>query len=429
MIPRPGPRPGRLPQGESPYHRGSHRSLLNEMPVRRQLGTVDAIVVPTARPVGQLREAARLAKRLDCIFVGLCSKLASAEETIALASAMKIKVMAIDIPEKFAGPLPRFDTTDMLSGHEFERTTDTSLKRNLGLVLARTAGWHHIVFLDDDILVNKSDDLRYAAGLLPRHDSVALHNAGFPDNSVVCHAYRAVGGSQETFVGGGALAVSATRTTSFFPNVYNEDWLFLLGDVGLRPTAVTGKVTQKMYDPFADGRRAESEEFGDVLAEGVYSLLDDGRRVCDADIDFWTNFLEKRRRLIDEVKSRVRFLDEEFNVRVRIIASLDAAQARRALITPKICETYLGAWRADGRRWKRYLDALPTQPVEKTLIDLGLAHRTKYHRLRSAVPVEDVSRGQTVDDLVPGAGCGGQIEGEQVGQSPSQSTCTRLATS
>jgi len=121
-----------------------------------------------------------------------------------------------------------------------------------------------------------------AAGLLSTYNAVGLSIGGFPDNSVVCHAYRDVGGSQQSFIGGGALAVVLSRNHSFFPKIYNEDWFYLLdAEKGLQPLAVTGAVRQSPYDPYRSPERARAEEFGDVLAEGVFWLLDQRRSVAD----------------------------------------------------------------------------------------------------------------------------------------------------
>ena len=101
---------------------------------------------------------------------------------------------------------------------------------------------------------------------------------GFPDHSVVCHAYRQAGGEQQSFIGGGALAVEVKRSKSFFPDIYNDDWFFLLdGSKWLQPIAVRGQVIQQPYDPFRTPDRARAEELGDVLAEGIYWLLDQDR--------------------------------------------------------------------------------------------------------------------------------------------------------
>ena len=79
---------------------------------------------------------------------------------------------------------------------------DLSLKRNLGLLIARTAGWERILFLDDDIDVPNPSELEVVAAAADQFDAVGLHNTGFEDNSVVCHALRHIGGKQDTFVGG-----------------------------------------------------------------------------------------------------------------------------------------------------------------------------------------------------------------------------------
>jgi hypothetical protein len=101
--------------------------------------------------------------------------------------------------------LPDLETSRLLAGTRFAGKEDTSAKRNLGLVLSHMIGWGRIVFLDDDILVGDPGHLRQAAGLLDTHNAVGLSVVGYPDNSVVCHAYRAVGGFQQSFIGGGAL--------------------------------------------------------------------------------------------------------------------------------------------------------------------------------------------------------------------------------
>jgi len=64
-----------VPGNDTPYHHGSHQSLLWPPPADfapAQRG-VDAIVVPTARPPAYLTEAAELARTLDRPLVTLHS--------------------------------------------------------------------------------------------------------------------------------------------------------------------------------------------------------------------------------------------------------------------------------------------------------------------------------------------------------------------
>jgi glycosyltransferase involved in cell wall biosynthesis len=354
-------------------HHGSHTHLLHPLDTGdERYAEVDAVIVPTARPVAYLHEAMRLARGLGCPVLALCSRWASAVAAEKLGWELDVEVLAIDVRPDL--PLPAFQTDRMLAGTKFDRRTDTSLKRNLGLVLAKAAGWRRVVFLDDDIAVPELDDLRRAAGLLATHDAVGLVNLGYPDNSVVCHAHRMAGGDQDTFVGGGALLVSPGAGSSFFPSIYNEDWFFLLNDVRLRPVTQVGRVYQKRYDPFADPRRARAEEFGDCLAEGLFWQLDHGRRVQDAGAPFWAEFLIRRQRFIEDVITRVRRQDLEPGERDRMIAALRAAEGRRRHITAELCVAYLRAWRGDQSRWRRYLAELPPTDIETALAGLRLPY-------------------------------------------------------
>ncbi|HEV2782304.1 MAG TPA: hypothetical protein VGX25_23175 [Actinophytocola sp.] len=314
--------------------------------------------MPTARQAAGMKTAIDLAGQLGCTLVAMCSKWSKPEEVARLARGAGIKLATIETDRLPDGLLPKFETTALLAGTIFERRTDTSLKRNLGLLVARLVNWNRIVFLDDDIFISDPDDLRAAVGLLDTHATVGMWIDGMPDNSVVCHAYRGVGGPQDTFIGGGALAVGSAAMTSFFPNIYNEDWFFLLDDVRMRPTAITGYAKQGPYDPFANDQRARSEEFGDLLAEGVYWLLDHGRRVQDANAAFWKYYLGIRRQFIADVIDRAQRLDKSPKEKSRMIAALKAASGRCQRIDPELCVEYLRAWRTDRTRWRRHLDGL-----------------------------------------------------------------------
>ena len=92
-----------------------------------------------------------------------------------------------------------------------------------------------------------------------------------------------------------ALAVSSPEATSFFPDIYNEDWLFFYDDARARRLGWSGRnATQLHYDPFGQPRRAERQEFGDALAEGLYALLHLGAGAADATCDYWDHFLAAR---------------------------------------------------------------------------------------------------------------------------------------
>ncbi|WP_204040617.1 hypothetical protein [Acrocarpospora phusangensis] len=345
-------------------HHGSHRHLIAEpsLPGDASPGKVDAVVVPTIRHPRWLQHAARLAAYLECPLVSLNSKYWSNVTDVLSIVPRAVELAAVFIEDARRLNLPDFATDALLRRSPFSRSTDLSAKRNLGLVLARVAGWRHIVFLDDDIKVGAPQEVARAAALLDIYDAVGMRIGGYPDNSVVCHAYRVTGGRQESFVGGGALVVQTIRNVSFFPNVYNEDWFYLLGEKELRSLAVTGTVAQRPYDPFDRAVRARDQEFGDVLAEGIYWLLDersvDGWMAA-ADRRHWERFLAQRKNFIEHVRYRVRkFPGISRPEREAMESSLRAALGRLSLITPDFCVAYLHAWMDDRIRWEKHLDGL-----------------------------------------------------------------------
>lgn len=354
-------------------HHGSHRGLLRnpgaEDPRRAQ---VEAIIVPTVRHPANLTDAAELAISLDCPLVTLHSGKWTSAQVAARRLPAEVDLIAIDVPDRAGLRLPDFKTSSVLSGTRFERQTDTSAKRNLGLMLSHMLGWKRIVFLDDDIEVGDPDDLRRAAGLLDTYDIVGLFIGGFPDNSVVCHAYREAGGPQQSFIGGGAIAVDAGRTRSFFPDIYNDDWFYMLdAGKGLQQVAATGTVIQRPYDPFRTPDRARAEELGDVLAEGAFWLLDQNKSLMDADLRHWKDFLARRGRFIEHVLGLVKDADIAPGDRGRMTAALKAALGRLTHITPELCSSYLQACVTDRKLWHSHIERLPTRQTLDSALRLA----------------------------------------------------------
>lgn len=359
----------------TPDHHGSHRRLLWTADDSARPAKVDAIIVPTARPVAYLQEAARAALTLGCSLVTLHSGKWTSAHIASDYLGKSVDLIAIDMPESAHLLLPELATSQLLASTIFQRRTDVSAKRNLALVLSHMLGWERVVFLDDDIRIPNPGDLSNAAGLLDTHNAVGLGIGGFPDNSMVCHAFREAGGYQESFIGGGALAVEVKRNRSFFPDVYNEDWFYMLdAGKGLQSVATVGKVLQYPYDPYRP-ERARAEEFGDVLAEGSFWLLDQAKFVSDGDLEHWQDFLERRMRFIERVLSMV---EQSASIkpteRARMAEALKAALGRLAFVTPQLCVAYLRAWVADQERWQRHIQRVrqqPKQPRERALRSLA----------------------------------------------------------
>jgi hypothetical protein len=394
---------------ETAHHHGSHRPLIWQVEESTPSAKIDAIIVPTARQVAYLKEAAAAALSLGCPLVTLHSRKWTSAGAAAAQLDPAIDLIAIDMPVSGHLRLPELKTSRLLAGTMFERRTDVSSKRNLGLILSHMLRWERVLFLDDDIRVPNPDHLSGAASLLDTHVAVGLGLGGFPDNSMVCHAFREAGGWQETFIGGGALAVDVKRNHSFFPNIYNEDWFFVL-DAGkrLQPVASVGQVLQYPYDPYRVDR-AREEEFGDVLAEGTFWLLDQGKPASDGDLAHWRDFLARRKRFIEQVLGMVECSASiDAKLRARMREALKAALGRCAHITPELCVEYMKALAIDQERWQRHIQQTRRQPklsreqALKSLTVSGTTPLTWYTRpTTSEREPGTTGRGQPVATSAP----------------------------
>jgi hypothetical protein len=343
--------------GAERYHSGSHRRLLTHITVAPGRRPLNAIIVPTIRPASTLLGVIAMARQVNAALLVLCSGKARASEVADLAGRDRY-VTAVDVTG-LRRLMPAFETTGIHRRIQRHPLGDLSLKRNLGLIIARVAGWERILFLDDDIDVPDFTDLTAAAAVADYFDAVGLNNAGFEDNSVVCHALRYIGGKQDTFVGGGAMVVRPGWVTSFFPDIYNEDWLFLLRNTSLASVATHGTMRQRAFDPFDTTARAESQEFGDCIAEGIYWLLDRGSPIRHADTRYWRDSLKRRGELINHIKGRMVNAPATPDVRAKLLASLTAARDAHTWITPDMCNSYMNAWHRDRASWRRHLREHP----------------------------------------------------------------------
>ena len=341
---------------------------------------LDAIVVPASRRAHNLEHAITLAKAIGCRLVILCSRDAHpAAVRDLLATRSFADATVIEIPPWYRHEFFEFETTKWARERFPARNSDLSMKRNVGLLLARMLGWQRIFFMDDDIR-----DLDAAALLATvavvggespeqRYYSAGMTTVKFPDNSVVCHARRTIGEFQGVFVSGSALAVDCTVSFAFFPDVYNEDWLFFYRDIAEGRLGTSGRTaTQLRYDPFADSRRAENEEFGDVIAEGLYALLDHGLGAEYATTKgYWRQFLADRMRILDEIMESK---TPPFEIRQKMRLAVKSARKCLEEIQPDMCVNYIECWQKDLGQWEGTLKRIPqVTSIADALLELRLA--------------------------------------------------------
>jgi hypothetical protein len=342
---------------------------------------LDAIIVPGTRPAAYLDHAVTLARAAGCWLVIVCSRhLTGADVKEYLAARSFHRAIVIDLPAGYSHGLLEFTglsaIRDELPPACRFHATDLSTKRNIGLILAKMMGWRRIFFLDDDIRDITYPDLKSTVDMLGSFSAASMWVTDFPDNSIVCHANRVTGGSQDVFVSGAALAVDCDSDIGFFPDIYNEDWFFFF-DVAADGRLGNSylKATQLYYYPFTNSRRAAWQEFGDVLAEGLYALLHLGLDVQHATTPYWASFLEARRNFLEATYTRTE--QAPLDMRSEIAASVKSALKCLTEIKPDMCERYVQLWRGDLTDWKRRLAKVPVllsvDAVLAKLAEMGLA--------------------------------------------------------
>jgi glycosyltransferase involved in cell wall biosynthesis len=331
-----------------------------------------------------LRDCIALARETAIPLIVVCSKRVDKDQVFKAARRANVRAFAVDLPPEHANLLAgmSFATStaeDLLvasSGH----TRDLSMKRNLGLAIARMLGWQRLMFLDDDIYKVSTEDVGALAAGLDNHNVSVLIPDRYPDNSVACHAHRLGGGKQDTFASGGSMGVRCDREDlAFFPNIYNEDWFFFSEDAANLKIARVGVSRQRRYDPYRDPQRAVKEEFGDLLAEGLYARLDVHWDIAGVDIEYWADFIESRKEFLSRVveslqRHPARERDNYKGRQVRAAqVSIREAQLQLERIGPELCQRFIELWQADLVEWRRYVSKLPRfASVVSALDHLGL---------------------------------------------------------
>ena len=345
--------------------RSSHATLIRDFSARPprsgRIKTLDALIVPAGRKAERLKTVAELAASADVLLVVLASRACHVVEASALvASIQGCHALIAGIPDDYQNDLLTFQTSgpsfaDLRAG----RNSDLSLKRNLGLLLARLMRWEKIMFLDDDIFDVTITDLAKIASQLDSHQVTGLISRSFPDNSVVCHANRLSGRRQDNFLTGAALGVNcAEKPLDFFPDVYNEDWLFFATHAAQGQVVSVGTARQQTYKPFADPNRAVVEEFGDLIAEGLYALFNDGESLEAATKAYWDDFIRARMKLIDSLAEDL-YLIPTHEAAVKAYESMRHAGKQLASIAAGECVRFVKAWRYDRGAFARTANDMP----------------------------------------------------------------------
>jgi hypothetical protein len=319
------------------------------------------IVVPTASPASELQSVITLAAGLRVPLLALCSGPARVDDVLPLIERTDgAQGIAVQVPDGYVlEQAPRRTSAPRLLEPSGGRASDLSVKRNLGVLFARKSARRKVLFLDDDIVTVPRETICRLETQLDLHNVAGMRCREFPDNSVVCHARRQAGQWQDNFVSGAALGVNCSdHPLGFFPDIYNEDWFFLSPIALKRRLPFVGEARQAPYDPFRRPERARHEEFGDLIAEGLYALFgehpdhDLARHVDDADEAYWSRFIDVRAQMIEETMTKLARRSEHDAVAGRAHESLRSAHGQLRLIKADVCAEYVSEWLHDNKQWE-----------------------------------------------------------------------------
>jgi hypothetical protein len=211
---------------------------------------------------------------IDAVIVPTIHTAASVA-SVRIAQELGSELILLSSP---AGPVP---------------AAEIARKRNLGLRRARACDWQRIMFLDDDIILNP-EQVADAARALDDYPAVGWRITDYPDHSVLYHAASLIGLKHEHRISGGALMLDMTYPWRDFLPIYNEDWFFLNDVHQAGGVGDAGAGRQLPYNPFVP-KRARQEEFGDLIAEGLY------RGVDYTTEEFWLAEISLRKVLQDKI--------------------------------------------------------------------------------------------------------------------------------
>jgi hypothetical protein len=356
---------------------------------------IDAIVVPTVRSAERLRSAVDLAVAARCKLIalytdsfppGLSSVLADLGDA---AIPLALRPDAAHLLDR--GPV-------LPPGYASSCALDISRKRNLGLLIGQACGWTRMLFLDDDIRSVDAGKLKSAASLLDKYPVVGLRVGKYPDASVIGHSLRRVGRKPPAFISGGSLLVDPRRLRGFFPPVYHEDWLCVIDHLRLGEVAVGSWVRQLRYEPFTTTQRAQFEEFGEVLATGLLSVVHisrDKNAIAVVAVDehsaearydywrratkvaFWNEVLRQRAELLDNLAEH---LERACPAETSPLRSVEAARQRLTGFSPEDFVSFVEKWLASLVQWQlRRPGMRSARSVSKALAELGLSHVVRTH--------------------------------------------------
>jgi len=232
----------------------------------------------------------------------------------------------------------------------YDSAWDLPEKRNYALLHARTKGYKRILLIDDDIRRLSEQIVFSGSHMLDDYKVTGCFVEDFPDTSIFGHLEIAAGGKVNTFLSGSFLFIRPFDVQSFFPYIYNEDWLFMLPCIIERSICSFGSIKQVPYDPFANIEKMAFQEFGEIIAEGLYRLLELNRYGERHSQKTWKDVIRDRRDTLCSLEQSLRHVEYQ-NV-------LGAIRQANTSIDADACVKFVTDWEADTKNWNLYVQEM-----------------------------------------------------------------------
>lgn len=226
--------------------------------------------------------------------------------------------------------------------------------RNYALLLAKLYGYKKILMVDDDIQLNDLNTIKNTFTLLSKFDIVGAKTEGMPDDSIVGHIFREIGIEQYDFISGQYFGVNIDSISYFFPNIYNEDWIFsLLSSESL--LARSSIVKQLMCDPFHNlNSKCIFQEYGEIICEGLIEARIAGNHNLLTNQEFWSKILRRRQKVLIKLELIVscHSKDKSFNI------AFDELRLYHSSVNPIIFESFFIEYFNNLNKWNKILSSI-----------------------------------------------------------------------
>jgi hypothetical protein len=221
---------------------------------------------------------------------------------------------------------------------------DLPTKRNLALISARKKGYRKVLFVDDDIRGLTPHALRTGSDLLEEYIISGCFVQDHLDTSILGHLERIAGDQVMGFLSGSFLFLRPFETQGFFPNIYNEDWLFMLPHIQQHSICSFGTINQLYNNPFKNPDEAMFQEFGEIIAEGLFALVQAGKYERRYEPRVWADTISERRAIFNLLKGHPKCRDQS--------AFIDSAMRANKCITSEDCISFIHGWEKDIQQWQ-----------------------------------------------------------------------------